>query len=275
MTERKHWVAALPMYNLTPALHTDWLALIAHVADLLARQRDQLQLSVVEPAGTVEALHKFWRRPDLLLSQTCGYPLVQGLRRHVRIIGTPRFDAPGCDGASYTSAIVVRANDGPATLAACRGLRVAYNDEGSHSGMNALRYAVAQLARDGRFFSGTVRTGSHLASLDAVANGAADVAAIDCVTLAFARDHLPERLVALRQIGSTEAAPGLPLVSSRHAAPALSARVGAALAQVLSGEPALARRLRLRGIARTGLAHYEPVALMARAAVAAGYARLV
>ncbi|MGT2508763.1 phosphate/phosphite/phosphonate ABC transporter substrate-binding protein [Cupriavidus basilensis] len=172
MTERKHWVAALPMYNLTPALHSDWLALIARVADLLARQRDPLQLSVVEPAGAVEALHKFWRRPDLLLSQTCGYPLVQGLRRHVRIIGTPLFDAPGCDGASYTSAIVVRANDGPATLAACRGLRAAYNDEGSHSGMNALRYAVAQLARSGRFFSGTVRTGSHLASLDAVANGA-------------------------------------------------------------------------------------------------------
>ncbi|WP_441637283.1 hypothetical protein [Cupriavidus sp. YAF13] len=67
-----------------------------------------------------------------------------------------------------------------------------------------------------------MRTGSHLASLDAVANGTVDVAAIDCVTLAFARDHLPERLAALRQIGRTEAAPGLQLVSSRHTGPALS-----------------------------------------------------
>ncbi|MCY0854149.1 phosphate/phosphite/phosphonate ABC transporter substrate-binding protein [Cupriavidus sp. D39] len=274
MHERKHWVAALPMYNLTPALHVDWLTLIARVAEVLARQPDPISLSAVEPAGTAEALHDFWRRPDLLLSQTCGYPLVQGLRRHVRIIGTPLFNAPGCDGTSYTSAIVARAEAGPATLAACHGLRAAYNDACSHSGMNALRYAVAPLARGGRFFSETLCTGSHLASLDAVTSGAADVAAIDCVTLAFARDHLPGRLAALRQIASTEAAPGLPLVSSRQASPALSAHVGAVLAQVIASEPALARRLRLRGFARTDLAHYEPVALMARAALAAGYARL-
>ncbi|MGO4332755.1 phosphate/phosphite/phosphonate ABC transporter substrate-binding protein, partial [Cupriavidus sp. M-11] len=261
MDDRRHWVAALPMYNVTPALRADWLALIARVADVLARGPDPLYLRAVDPGTTHDALHAFWRRPDLLLSQACGYPLVQGLQRHVRVVGTPRFDAPGCDGEHYSSAIVVRAG-GPATLADCRGLRVAYNDDASHSGMNALRHAVAPLARQGRFFAAALRTGSHLASLDAVAHGEADVAAIDCVTLAFVRDHLPARLAALRQIGGTACAPGLPLVCSRHASPALSARVGDALEQVIDAEPALAQRLRLRGIARTALAHYAPVARM-------------
>ncbi|WP_454723694.1 MULTISPECIES: phosphate/phosphite/phosphonate ABC transporter substrate-binding protein [Cupriavidus] len=273
MDERKHWVAALPMYNVSPALRADWLALLARVAEVLARGRDPLCLRAVEPGATHAQLHDFWRRPDLLLSQTCGYPLVQGLQRHVRVIGTPLFDAPGCAGERYRSAIVARA-DGPDRLADCRGLRVAYNDEASHSGMNALRHAVAPLARGGRFFAAALCTGSHLASLDAVARGEADVAAIDCVTLAFARDHLPARLAGLRQIAGTASVPGLPLVCSRHASPAQSARVGEALARVIEAEPALARRLRLRGIARTSLAHYAPVAHMARAAAAAGYARL-
>ena len=99
-------IATLPMYDL-PGLRaaTDawWTGLAGHlrmhgiedVPDELTRQearRDQL-----------------WRSPDLLLSQTCGYPLVHALGGLVRLIATPRHFAPGCTGALYRSLIVARA----------------------------------------------------------------------------------------------------------------------------------------------------------------------
>ena len=95
-------VAALPMYNVTPALAAEWRAFLADV------------LKAVDPHAALidpgEDLHALWRRPDLLISQTCGYPLVSGLQRHVQLIATPQFDAPGCAGANYSSALITRAN---------------------------------------------------------------------------------------------------------------------------------------------------------------------
>ena len=51
--------------------------------------------------------------------------------------------------------------------------------------MNALRAVIAPLAEGGRFFAEIIETGGHAASLDLVAAGGADVAAIDAVSLAL------------------------------------------------------------------------------------------
>ena len=69
--------------------------------------------------------------------------------------------------------------------------------------MNLFRHAVAPLAEGGPFFSSVLKTGGHLASLRALAiDRTADVAAIDCVTFAFVREHLPELAGGVREIGS-------------------------------------------------------------------------
>src|ERR1700742_4605908 len=171
-----HRAAALPLYTDTPAPAAEWRALLADV------------LRAVDPHAALidpgEDLHALWRRPDLLISQTCGYPLVSGLQRHVQLIATPQFDAPGCAGANYSSALITRANAPFDSLDACRGTRAAYNQDDSNSGMNVFRHAVAPLARDRAFFSAVLRTDSHLGSLRAVIDNRADVAAIDCVTFA-------------------------------------------------------------------------------------------
>src|ERR1700761_6665771 len=73
-------IAALPMYNVSPALAADWHALLADVL-----RNVEPRAAIVEP----DDLHAFWRRPDLLLSQTCGYPYVLGLHEHVQLIATP------------------------------------------------------------------------------------------------------------------------------------------------------------------------------------------
>ena len=48
-------------------------------------------------------LRAHWRDPDLLLSQTCGYPFASDLAGQVQLVATPCYDAPGCHGPTYTS----------------------------------------------------------------------------------------------------------------------------------------------------------------------------
>ncbi len=274
MAKRERWVAALPMYNVSASLRDDWATLIERTAQALRRGMSPVMLDTVDPGESPDALHAFWRRDDVLLSQTCGYPLIRGLASRVQLIGTPRFVVPGCQQEAYSSAIVVRAKDGPATLAACRGARVACNSPDSHSGMNALRHAVAPLVRGARFFGAVVHTGSHLRSLAAVADDEADVAAIDCVTLAFAAEHRPDLVAGLRQIGSTRHVAGLPFIASRRAGDTLVQRVRNAMRQALHDDAGLRARLRLEDIVPTTLAHYRPIAVMAREARMRGYGEL-
>ena len=274
MARPERWVAALPMYNVSAQLREDWLLLIDRVGQFLARARSSVTLAAVDPGEGADALHAFWRRDDLLLSQTCGYPLVHGLAPHVRLIGTPRFAVSGCHRQTYRSAIVVRATDGPTTIEACRGLRAACNGPDSHSGMNALRHVVAPLAREGHFFGDVLQTGSHLASLAAVGDGRADVAAIDCVTLAFAAEHHPALVAGIRRIGVTRAVPGLPFIASRRARTPLVGQVRAALREALREDAGLRARLHMDDVVRTTAAAYLPIAAMALDAQRLGYARL-
>ncbi|AFT88037.1 phosphate/phosphite/phosphonate ABC transporter substrate-binding protein [Paraburkholderia phenoliruptrix] len=260
------WIAALPMYNVTPSLESEWRGWLADVLRMV-----KPACRIVEPD---EELHGFWRRPNLLMSQTCGYPLMHGLREQVQLIATPRFDAPGCEGADYASVIVTRADAPFDTLASCRGARVAYNQDDSNSGMNALRHAVAPYAQEGAFFRAALRTGSHVGSLQAVADNRADVAAIDCVTFAFVCDEMPELAPRVRRIGMTAASPGLPLIASDTVPAATVGALREALNEALAVHPERAKRLRLQGFSALTLADYERIAQLENEARAVGYTRL-
>jgi len=181
LTSLRSWRLALPMYNVTPALGRVWQAVLHAIADTLRRQGWQEPMELVEPAELMD----FWRAPDLLLSQTCGYPLVTELRKDVRVLAVAEFDLPGCEGPMYRSAILVP-ELGARAVEELRGKVAAMNQPRSHSGMNALRHAIAPHALGGRFFSDVVASGGHLASMRMLQDGRADVAAIDCVTLGLA-----------------------------------------------------------------------------------------
>ena len=258
-------IAALPMYNVSPALAADWHALLADVL-----RRVEPSAAIVEP----EDLHAFWRRPDLLLSQTCGYPYVLGLHEHVQLIATPQFDAPGCEGANYSSVLVTRNDATFDSLEALRGARAAFNSSDSNSGYSALRHAIAPHAIDGRFFGATLETGSHLGSMRAVVDDRADVAAIDCVTLAFARDAYPELTGRLREIGYTRSSPGLPLIASKLVTPETADALRNALDEALTAQPERAQRLKLKGFSHLPPEAYESIRQMENEARVANYARL-
>jgi ABC-type phosphate/phosphonate transport system substrate-binding protein len=155
-----------------------------------------------------------WRASDLLLSQSCGYPLTHEYSRRLMPVATPHYAAEGCRGPRYSSSVLVRSADSLGGAGDLRGRVCAINDRESMSGMLALKLIFAPLARKGDFFSRTIETGSHVESLLALQQGRADVCAIDAVCMALARRYRPELLSGLVEIARSPLVPGLPLVTS-------------------------------------------------------------
>lgn len=160
-----------------------------------------------------------WLAPELLLSQACGFPLVTILDHRVQVVGAFHYDAPGCDGVFNRSQLVVRADDPARTLDDLRGRRVAINGTDSQSGYNSLRAMLAPLVHGGRFFSATHVSGAHHCSVMAVRDGLADIASIDCVSLAGFKKHRPDITAGIRVLAQTAAYPGLPLITSSATTP--------------------------------------------------------
>lgn len=210
----KGWFASLPQYDLPSVRQaTDawWAGIRRH---LMAQGVEPVPKSLLR---TTDA-EADWRRPDLLVSQTCGYPLMTELRGALRAVATPVYTCPGCEGPRYRSALIIREEDNTKELSGFRGRKVAVNNPNSHSGMNVLRYLLAPLAKGGPFFSEIVWSGGHAFSLEAVKAGQADLAAIDCVTFALLQRDMPEAVQGLRVMDWTPSAPSLPY-AMRHEAP--------------------------------------------------------
>ena len=163
---------------------------------------------LAQDAGEFEV----WTDPDLVLSQTCGMPYRLWLHDRVALVGTPDYGLEGCAPGYYRSAMVVRADDAREALGEFREAVFAYNQTFSQSGY-AAPYALC--SGQGFWFETRVQTHGHRMSAQAVAEGRADIAALDGVTWRSMQDHgeLSDRL---RVLCWTEESPGLPLVTAQQ-----------------------------------------------------------
>ncbi|MEX6506711.1 phosphate/phosphite/phosphonate ABC transporter substrate-binding protein [Jiella sp. M17.18] len=264
--------ASLGMYDM-PWLHSANDALWTGIA---ARLRAAGLSGVPETLDRDRPLGEIWRDPALRLAQTCGYPLMTQLADIVAPVAAPVYRWPGCSGAAHCSVVVVAVGSHYEALGDLRGGRAAMNGRDSNSGMNLLRHAVAPLATDGRFFGAVVETGSHLASLDHVAWGQADVAAVDCVTFGLARRHRPDLTAGVRVLAETAKSPSLPFVTRASASAEEIALLRRALAEAIA-DPELAaatEALGLAGVEPVTAEDYEIVLAYERQAEAAGYPAL-
>ncbi|MCR5855279.1 PhnD/SsuA/transferrin family substrate-binding protein [Mesorhizobium sp. J428] len=178
-------------------------------------------------------LPTLWRHPALLLAQTCWGPMEEtGLAAQVAVVGQPDYSGvPGGKGELYSSAIVMRRRnmshsgkpegdaeapaDGEASLPLdlLQRVRLAFNEPHSRSGRLALKADLESAGAGLSIFSGLLETGSHRLSIRAVAEGRADVAAVDCRSWSLARLHDPAAM-ALRVAGWTKRRLGLPFISA-------------------------------------------------------------
>lgn len=263
-------IASLGMYDSGPLQGANdrlWTAIAGHLrAAGLDRIPDDLDRS--------RPLADIWDDPDLLLAQTCGYPLMTRWRGRLRYIATPCYRAPGCDGVAHRSRIVVRADEEAETLAAFRGRRVALNDRHSNTGMNLLRALIAPLAEAGAFFGAVIETGSHAASARAVAEGTADIAAIDTVTFAHLDREAPAVTRTLRTLSWTAATPGLPFVTAPTTSTGIVQMLRRAISSAIEEQRDAADRLLLDRIERVGLRRYHSVTTLEARSRRAGYPAL-
>jgi ABC-type phosphate/phosphonate transport system substrate-binding protein len=219
-------IASLPMYDL-PEVRDDTDRFWAALSKLLDWD---------VPLSRGGDYHAPWLSSQLIFSQTCGYPLSHALSGKVDYVATPIYDAYGCEGSTYCSLIFAREALAPSAFL---GKIAAVNTQDSMSGMLALRLFFAPVAKTQRFFARTLWSGSHAASLLALQSGEANVAAIDCVTVALLKRHRPQVLSGLVEIGRSPSAPALPFITKAVAAD----KVQTALRAVFS-DAAMAETLR-------------------------------
>lgn len=267
-----HGVATLGMYDF-PAVRAanDRLWAYVHGHLVAAGWRE-----VPERLDRARAIDDVLADPGLVFGHTCGYPLRTRFAGRLRVVATPDYRGPYASGGRHCSVVVVRRDDPAADLAALRGRVAAVNGFDSNTGMNLLRAAVAPLAGGRAFFGGVLETGAHVASLAAVADGKADVAAIDGVTFDLVARHMPDNIADVRVLARTADSPNLPFVTRADAPDALVAALRAALEDaVRAPELAAAREaLGLAGILVLSDKAYDRVLELERAAAAAGYPRL-
>jgi ABC-type phosphate/phosphonate transport system substrate-binding protein len=202
-------IAFLPMYAVRGARE--------HADTLWSCLRNSLRGSgfeAPEQVSTVTPRIDGWLHPDLILGQTCGLPYITRLCERVELIGTPNYGIEGCAPGYYHSTLVVSVAEKRQHLSEFFGSTFAFNGKDSQSGYAAMMRATAPFAQAGRFFGRAIHTGSHDASMQLVAEGLADIAAIDSVTWRMSRAFDPQTR-GLKSIGTTEPTPGLPFIVAK------------------------------------------------------------
>jgi ABC-type phosphate/phosphonate transport system substrate-binding protein len=261
--------ASLPMYNLPemrPANALFWKAL----HELLASSglHDLPETLSFERPPVPERIG-----PEVLFSQTCGYPLETIFSGQAIRLGTPCYDMPGCDGPTHCGLFVVPAGSSAEKLSDLTGGVFLLNSRHSNSGMNLPRRALADIAQGRPFFSRVIETGSQPGNLDRISQGEADVTSVDCVTYAFWRQHRPRAAEHVRVLARTPASPAIPFMTSAETPAATVALLREALRRV-AREPhfaAIRAGLALIDIGDIPDAAYRRLLEYEREAVALGY----
>jgi ABC-type phosphate/phosphonate transport system substrate-binding protein len=211
--------------------------------------------------------------PEVFFTQICGYPLFKRYRQQGRMLASPCYSFPGCDGPTHRAYFMVRSDDRAKRLEDLRGRVFGCNSLLSNSGMNLPRLSLAHIAAGKPFFSSVVMTGGHIASLDLLLAGAIDVCSIDNVTWGFLQKYRLNAARCFRVLDETIASPSLPFVTSSSTNDDEAAIIGEALNELFA-DPRTARlrqALELSGIAVPDAHAYERLAAYEQMAAAMGY----
>jgi len=265
------FVAALPMYDWPEArgeVDTQWARLRdafrqrgIDAPEAVVRSNRELpgvpggildgagELIAPDPATLLPDeldFHQLWLSPALLFGQTCWGPMELGLARHVQVIAQPNYDAfEGGQGELYSSALVMSADGGPPVASPTdgkalipidllRGKRFTFNNPDSMSGLIGLTRDLEAMGESLDIFASRSESGGHRSSIVAVAEGRADVAAIDCESWALAQRFEPAAR-GVKVVGWTARRKGLPYISARTTPEKIIGAMREAVAAVESG----------------------------------------
>lgn len=201
-------IATLPMYD-WPELRSDTDAFW----QILSKNFQEAGFSCPKVLTHVEDESEGWLERDLFFSQTCGYPFVSKLEGQVELVGTPHFSVDGWEGPNYSSAVIVRTEYEADGLEQCRTARFAFNSNNSLSGYRCMTPLVG---RPEDWFADLIKSGGHRRSATMVAEGSADIAAIDAMCWHLYRQFQPDHASRLRVLQWTPPLPGLPYITNLY-----------------------------------------------------------
>lgn len=151
---------------------------------------------------------------DLLLSQCCGYHIATKAQQ-LEVIGAPDFMLDNLSPGEYRSIIITRKSQKGNALEDFLGCRAAFNEDQSFSGHTALLRALPLNLVQPNVFK-MEPSDSHQLSMQAVADGKADVAAIDEISFRLITNERPDLKKKLRIISYTENVAAPPYVTSSN-----------------------------------------------------------
>lgn len=239
-------IASLPMY--------DWPELIAATDRLWQDIGDKMHSAGIDTPKHLSRSdddESYWLDPDLLLGQTCGYPFSTMLRNKVQYVATPVYGVEGCSGSYYSSAIVVQKDSDFSKANLSKGC-FAFNATMSQSGYRTVK---ALLGNPQTFFASMKESGGHRLSARMVANGEADVAALDAVCWHLLQAHEPATADALRVVTWTQKRPALPLITSLATTPETIESMRQVLSMISAPD-----ELAISGFEQVDIAEYNALA---------------
>lgn len=263
-------LVACGMYAFSAALQSAWRGLFSPLPKLLfgdAAGRISVSFRADDDA---------YRNPALLLGHACGYPYLKKWADTHQPVCVPLFAVDGCEHTQYSSWFITPAAGTVTDLEGARGGRVAMNGRRSNSGMNVLRHAVAGLAGGERFFGDVVVSGSHLHSLEMVADGRVELAAIDAVTYALQIAGQPALGKRIRIIGQSAPTTAPPFIAPIASVPQSDhPAITDALNECLHNLDAKQRKaLPLSGFRQVSAAAYTAIEALEKFALARDYPEL-
>lgn len=195
-------IANARMYSTSPAVAELWRELFVALI-----QESGLDIAYAEHAAPAP-LEDLWRRDDLAAVFMCGLPYVRAERMPTLIAAPVPCGEDFGDAPRYWSDFVVR-GDGPiGSLEESFGGRIAFTGPSSQSGYAAaLHFLIAAGggpgAREPLYREVIAPQITPRRAVQAVIEGAADIAPIDAYALALMRRFEPEALSGLRVVART------------------------------------------------------------------------
>jgi ABC-type phosphate/phosphonate transport system substrate-binding protein len=202
-------LVTLPMYDL-PELRPATRALAGALAAAVGALG--WPAAAADTAFTTHLdLEDHWRSAGgaVAVTQACGLPLVETLAGRLEALGTFLWRGISRPNGWYRSVVVVRST---ATDDLHR-VTPAVNHPQSLSGWASLGWALVERGVTPEDLATVVVTGSHVASLVAVADGVADVASIDAATYALLARVRPALVSQTRVLVHGPWVPATPLVT--------------------------------------------------------------
>jgi ABC-type phosphate/phosphonate transport system substrate-binding protein len=215
-------IANARMYSVSAQVANLWRRLLLELGRVSGTD-----LEVVEHPAPAP-LEQLWQREDKAAVFMCGLPYARGVAAgrimagHIsvpRIIAAPVPSPPDFQGMPrYWSELVVRSDSHFATLADTFGRRIAFTVAQSQSGYAApLNLLRTQPGAHPRYAEVVAPCVTPLGALEAVIDGAAEVAPIDSYAFALLARYCPGLSAQVRSVARTAPTPIPPLVASAGA----------------------------------------------------------